>query len=795
MAKKKNAKKRRKKAAEKNTQNVKLFANEYLKVSLGIVVFSFGVVLFLAPFGVAGRFGTLAYEYGFEALGFGYFLIPISFFILSALLYLNKSQKIEKLKSLALFIFFISALSIIENIKAGAGGFVGRAALYPFVYAFDKIASFIILLAINLGSIFVLFETDPVKLARAVKSKIHGDNEEETEFEIKNKSVKELEGEEVSQNNEIAKDNTKGHTKEERQNKKTSSTSAKVVSSILKAKVFAKDLQFDALAQKDFGDYKAPPLSLLKKDRGRANASDVRARANAIKRTLMNFGIQVEMDEVTIGPTVTRYALKPAEGVRLNKIVSLQPNLELALAASPIRIEAPIPGKPLVGIEVPNTAKTTLGLADIIGSKEFYSDKYILPIALGKDIVGNKVIYDLTKAPHMIIAGATGAGKSVTIHDIILSFLYKYGPDKLRLLLVDPKMVELTLYDGVPHLLHPTITDAKKTILALKWLIQEMERRYDILRKHKVQNLKSYHTQILQKAIDSGKYEKMDENERPERLPYIVAVLDELADIMQMYPKELEAGIVRIAQKARAVGIHMILATQRPDTRTITGLIKANVPTRIALQVPSQIDSRTILDQGGAEKLLGAGDMLFLAGNMSKPKRIQAPFVSTDEIKAVVKHISKSYEGELIDEIDFDDAMKDTVAFSSGNLLEDDDDERNSDEYKAAVQFVIESKKASSSLLQRRFRIGYNKAARFIDMMEEDGIIGPPNGSKPREVLVESIDEAFGQQSKEHGIGNDNSEDLIEEAENDHYEDGNTSSKDAYLDNGNNKSGSSENKE
>ncbi len=701
--------------------------SETLKSAVVILLVAFAIIFLLAGFSLAGKFGTAFYELAHGLLGFGYYLIPVSMLLLAGAMYKTREKKTGVLRLVSILFFFVSGLALLELASNGLGGAVGKFVLSPVVYAFDKIAGSLLLMSVAVASLFVAFDTHPVKLLqRAKNTEDDLEDNQESGLQKKLSLAKESIKQAVEKNtNERIRDS------ETTAEKESKSAGAKIIGGIKKAVEKTKDnIDIDTSVQN--GDYNIPPLSLIKKDKGRPSVGDVKANANRIKQTLKNFNILVEMDEITVGPTVTRYAMKPAEGVRLNKILSLQSNLELALAASSIRIEAPIPGKSLVGIEVPNAAKTTLGLSSIIGSREFRADKILLPLALGKDIMGKPQITDLAKAPHMLIAGATGAGKSVTIHDLLISLLYRYGPDKLRLILVDPKRVELTLYNGIPHLLTPVIIDAKKTILTLKWLISEMERRYDILENYKVQNLHSYHS-IFDKAKEKDPEADM------ETLPYIVTVLDELADIMQLYPKELESAIVRIAQKARAVGIHLILATQRPDVRTITGLIKANIPTRIALQVPSQIDSRTILDQSGAEKLLGAGDMLFLSGSMAKPKRIQAPYVSNQEIKDVVKFIKKNFEGELQDEIDLETVGKDTAAFSSGNLLDDEEDERSSDEYKAVLEFVINNKKASTSLLQRKFRIGYNKAARFIDMMEEDGIIGPQNGSKPREVLVDDL--------------------------------------------------------
>lgn len=481
-----------------------------------------------------------------------------------------------------------------------------------------------------------------------------------------------------------------------------------------------------------YGPYAPPPLSLLEKDRGTARVGDVKASANIIKRTLQNFGIEVEMDEVSIGPTVTRYALKPAEGVRISKILGLQNNLELALAAHPVRIEAPIPGKSLVGIEVPNTAKTTVGLASLLGSAEYTDSPKPLLVALGKDISGAANFANIARMPHMLIAGTTGSGKSVTIHALVTSLLFRNSPEQLRFIMVDPKRVELTLYNGIPHLLTPVITDAKKTILALKWAAKEMERRYNILEEERVRDIASYHENVYFPARDAHK--KAEGETLPEPMPYIVIIVDELADIMQAYPRELEACVVRLAQMSRAVGIHLILSTQRPSVNVITGLIKANIPARLALQVASQIDSRTILDQIGAEKLLGAGDMLFLSGEMSKPKRIQCPFLSETEVKKVTDYLRKQHDAQELDSIDLSGdgrAATDADAFFS-SVAEDEDGD---DLYEEAKKIVSEAGKASTSYLQRRLRIGYSRAARLIDLLEERGVIGPADGGRPREVL------------------------------------------------------------
>ena len=486
----------------------------------------------------------------------------------------------------------------------------------------------------------------------------------------------------------------------------------------------------------------APPIYLRAhywKPIKASRASAIKANANIIKRTLQNFGIEVEMDEISIGPAVTRYALKPAESVRLSKIVALQRELELALAAHPIRIEAPIPGKSLVGIEIPNTVKATVGLATMLGSGEFASSEKPLLMSLGKDLSGKAHFANLSKMPHVLIAGTTGSGKSVTIHTILTSLLFRNSPDDLKLILIDPKRVELTLYNKILHLLTQVVTDAKKAILSLKWAAKEMK-RYDILESESVRDIQSYHKNIVEPEYKTGKNLEKGEGETagaeklPERMPYIVIIIDELADIMATYPRELESAIVRLAQMSRAVGIHLILSTQRPSVNIITGLIKANIPARIALQVSSQIDSRTILDTGGAEKLLGAGDMLFLSGEMSKPVRLQSAFISETEVKGVTGYLINQYKDEVPQELNLG-GEEGGGNFIFESVLGDDEKEIDDDLYEEAREAVISAGKASTSYLQRKLRIGYSRAARLMDILEERSVIGPADGSKPRSVL------------------------------------------------------------
>jgi S-DNA-T family DNA segregation ATPase FtsK/SpoIIIE len=461
-----------------------------------------------------------------------------------------------------------------------------------------------------------------------------------------------------------------------------------------------------------------PSIDLLESNSTRADGGNVRQNADVIKKTLSDFGVEADVREINMGPTVTQYTLKPAAGVKLNKITALSSNLALALAAQSIRIEAPIPGKSLVGVEMPNVKAATVKLRELLTSAEFENRTSKLSLPLGRDVSGKAIVADLVKMPHLLIAGATGSGKSVGINSILLSLLYQNSPQDMRLILVDPKMVELSIYNDIPHLIAPVISNPKETISALRWTIAEMERRYQIFAEEGRRNIYEY-----------------NQSNKSQKMPYIVVVIDEMATLMQVSGNETEAMVVRLAQMARATGIHLILATQRPSVDVITGLIKANVTTRIAFAVGSQVDSRTIIDMAGAEKLLGNGDMLYLAGDISKPQRIQGPLVNQKEVDAVVKELKKQGTPQ------YDEAvlkMSSRAASSGGGEMGEVDD----DLYEEAKEVVIRSGKASSSLLQRRLRIGYARAARLLDILEEQGVVGPPDGARPREVLITNLSDA-----------------------------------------------------
>jgi DNA segregation ATPase FtsK/SpoIIIE, S-DNA-T family len=469
-------------------------------------------------------------------------------------------------------------------------------------------------------------------------------------------------------------------------------------------------------------NWQLPDVDLLEKRQQPADPGDVKHNAQVIKDTFSEFTIDVEMEGANIGPKVTQYTLKPPAGVKLTRITALETNLALSLAAPAIRIEAPIPGQSAVGIEVPNRKPADVRLRGILTSKQWQQAVAPLTFAIGRDIAGDAMIGELDAMPHLLIAGATGSGKSVMINTLLTSLLYRNSPSDLKLILVDPKQVELTPYNDIPHLLTPVITQPEKCISALKWAVNEMERRYTLLAEEKVRNIKGYND--LKKPTGEG-------------MPYIVIVIDELADLMMLAARDVEALVVRLAQKARAVGIHLALATQRPSVDVITGLIKANVPARIAFTVASQVDSRTILDQAGAEKLLGQGDMLLLTAQLTKPKRIQGAFVSDDEVLKVTNHIRMQRPPEYDNEI----IAQPVQLNGKGGIVMDYDGGDDDDMYKDAVRVVIESGKASASLLQRRLRVGYARAARLVEAMEEQGIVGPADGARPRDVLISSLDD------------------------------------------------------
>jgi S-DNA-T family DNA segregation ATPase FtsK/SpoIIIE len=720
---------------------------------IGITFVLLALILVFAAVGHGGFLGGQIYGSLHFLFGIGYYAIPTLFVILGVNFFRARRNNVTTPSLIAGPFFLISALGLLALFDStrgteGFGGWVGYYIMAPMAFLFAPTLAGILLAAVLLVTVLFLFDT-PLHLGffRFIGSLLRREPKEGEGDELEEEAEPEVAAEVPREEEKIS---LLAKILPEKKPEEPAPI-APPTTPVGEPKEKAEAILFNLAQHRPFTP---PPLSLLAGDKGKPSYGDIKANANIIKRTLQNYGIEVEMDEVSVGPSITRYTLKPAEGVRLSKIVALQRELEYALALAPIRIEAPIPGKSLVGIEIPNTVKSTVGLGSLLSDPTWGENVNPLYVPLGKGISGMAQFMNIAKAPHALVAGATGSGKSVTIHTIITSLLYRNSPEQLRFIMVDPKRVELTLYNGIPHLLTPVITDAKKAILTLKWAAKEMDRRYEILQEEKCRDIQSYHKNVLAPALK--KFEKKQDGARargeeveelseigkndevPELMPYTVIVIDELADIMQAYPRELESAIVRLAQMSRAVGIHLLLSTQRPSVNVITGLIKANVPTRIALQVASQIDSRTILDMSGAENLLGAGDMLYLSADLPKPIRLQSAFISENEVKNVVKFLKDNYAGVLGGELNLS-ANADAPTTLYDGIPEEalmDAGKEDDEMYEEAKKIIVDSGKASTSFLQRRLGLGYARAARIMDILEERGVIGPADGAKPRDVLI-----------------------------------------------------------
>lgn len=717
-----------------NLPNLSL--DERAKKSIGIVIiFVLGLISLLGLFDLSGKTGELLSRSLALIFGYGKWLVPLVFIFWGILLTKGKKYHIRFSDYLGLFLLFISYQTLFHffikqsNWELAAesglgGGYVGFYLSQFFVYLFGFWGGLIVIIALFLISLVLVFNTSLSKiigheswlanifkplasLFRAMFSRSERSEMESLDSvqlaSIQNTALNSWQQKDLQAEASSAPDNA-SKPELEPEPSLASRAQPKAQEKIVWPK---SKIKIDL------------PLELLNNKFSKAIGGDTAANALKIKKTLENFGIAVEMGEIKVGPTVTQYAFKPAEGIKLSHITTLNNDLSLALAAHPLRIEAPIPGQSLVGIEVPNKAKAIVGLREILEDNVFKNRKNNLMVALGKDVAGTAWMYDISRMPHLLVAGATNSGKSVCLNTLIVSLLYQNNPDDLRFIMVDPKRgVELNFYNGIPHLLTPVITEVSKTINALKWCLNEMERRYDLLGKAAKKNIQSYNASAN------------------EKLPYIIFIIDELADFMMTAGKDLEAAIIRLAQMSRAIGIHLILATQRPSVNVITGLIKANIPTRIAFAVASAVDSKTILDASGAEKLLGQGDMLFSCSEFAKPKRIQGAFLSESEIVEVVNYIKeKSGPAEYLEGVT--DRQK--VAGVAGVGL----DGTHGDEDELLLEakaIILKAGKASTSLLQRRLSIGYGRAAKILDMLEEAGVIGPANGSKPREILISGDD-------------------------------------------------------
>ncbi len=739
------AKKRKKSASASKNNNSDYLAlpsiqlSDSARRSLGIVlVFALAFISLLGLFDLSGVVGQLFSKWLSLIFGLGRWLVPLLLFIWGMLLVSNKKYEVKFTDYLGVVLLFISTQTLLHFFlekdfwkvaasEGRGGGYIGYWLSEGFFYLFGFWGGVIILFLLFLSSLVLVFNTSLskiiggesflAKIFRPVINWFQGAFDRDEKNRRQDVGLEAEEEEEEESFIEQTRNEVLGAwTAKELTGEKDASAPTAAVRKKDAPKVQEKITWPKKKIKIDL------PIELLNHKTGQAIGGDTEANAKKIKKTLENFGIAVEMGGTKVGPTVTQYTFKPAEGVKLSKITTLTNDLSLALAAHPLRIEAPIPGKSLVGVEVPNKSKAIVGLREILEDDVFRKRKHNMMIALGKDVAGTSWMYDLTRAPHLLVAGATNSGKSVCLNTIILSLLYQNNPEDLRFIMVDPKRVELPVYNGIPHLLVPVITEVSKTINSLKWCLNEMNNRYDLLNKSGKKNIQSYN------ATSS------------EKLPYIVFIIDELADFMMTAGKEMEAAIIRLAQMSRAVGIHLILATQRPSVDVITGLIKANIPARIAFSVASVVDSKTILDMSGAEKLLGQGDMLLSTAELSKPKRIQGAYVSDEEINDIVNYIKeRSGEAEYLEGVT--DRQK--VGGVAGVGLDGnygDEDELIAE----AREIIMNAGRASTSLLQRRLSIGYGRAAKILDSLEEQGFVGPSNGSKPREVLVSKEQFALG---------------------------------------------------
>ena len=677
-----------------------------------MLLFVAAAFLLLGGFGIGGKLPEGLFNGFFWLFGWAAWLAPVALIYFGVLKFKAEDHKVPLSNSFSMIFllifmsgFLYTAFADVQadgSYTGGNGGNVGEVAGNMLLAVLSPVLASILFLILAMLALFFSFGISPLVLANLLNPFKRKETNEEEEDMAK------LARANFQMNEGVPVVHHRGGA---------------AIKNSAPAKLAAKE-DHSALTVASDPNWKFPGLDLLNQKQDKADPGDVEANAATIQETLAHFNIEVEMEGANIGPRVTQYTLKPPAGVKLSKITALDSNIALDLGANAIRMEAPIPGKKAVGVEVPNVKSATVRVSSILSAPEWAGLTSPLGVAIGKDIAGTPIVGSLDKMPHMLVAGQTGSGKSVMINALLTSLLYRNSPSDLKLILVDPKQVEMAPYADIPHLLTPVITEPEKCISALKWAVAEMERRYRTLAENKKRNI--------------GEYNAVKQEEG---MPYIVIVIDELADLMMMAARDVEALIVRIAQKARAVGIHLVLATQRPSVDVITGLIKANIPARVAFTVASQVDSRTIIDGIGAEKLLGMGDMLYSTADMPKPKRVQGALITDEETNAVTDFLRMQRPPQYDDEV-----VSQPVQIGKGGVVADygGDSGADDDMWRDAVHAVLEARKASTSLLQRRLRIGYGRAARLIEQMEEQGIISPADGSRPREVLISSMDDVFG---------------------------------------------------
>ena len=707
-----------------------------------VFLIAISILFVVAWFGTGGPILEWLHQAALNTVGYAVYVMPLLFVYVAVEIFRAENNRISFVVKFATFLMIVwlaGLFGLMKNVEGKTtGGFIGDVANGAMLALVDSaVAAFVYILLICITALFVL-RVSPITV---IKKLWELSRREMAEQDANVKVMRTAAATAVPKSAPMAEIKLNAgvpmlDAAEIGKQEKKSAHRSSLKGSVARDKGAEEQ---SALVSVNDPNWQAPSVELLEKKQSPADAGDVQQNAQTIRDTLSEFSIDVEMEGANIGPKVTQYTLRPPSGVKLTRITALETNIALNLAAQSLRIEAPIPGQRAVGIEVPNRKAADVRLYGILTSKQWKHGHEPLSFAIGKDISGEAVIGELNKMPHLLIAGQTGSGKSVMINTLLTSLLYRNSPSQMKLILVDPKQVEMAPYEDIPHLLTPVITEPEKTISALKWAVNEMERRYKLLAEEKLRDIKSYNQKLQSggKKIsiedEDGNSQQVDDG----AMPYIVIVIDELADLMMVAARDVEALIVRLAQKARAVGIHLVLATQRPSVDVITGLIKANVPARIAFTVASQVDSRTILDQVGAEKLLGQGDMLMLTPSMSKPKRIQGAWVMDEEVMKITDHLRMQSAPQYNDEI----VSQPVQLNGKGGVVMDFDAGSGDDMYKDALRVVIEARKASTSLLQRRLRIGYARAARIIEEMEEQGVIGAADGSRPRDVLINSLDD------------------------------------------------------
>lgn len=792
-SKNRNIKAKGKTSGSKNVQQ----PNTEVRSEVILILFSvLCVLMLLSCFGVCGAFGNAVSSLLFGLFGYLAYIVPIALFMGVCFYVANRENVIAVIKVMAGVLCVVVLCGLLHGIAGNktletvgesykycalyhnGAGLLGAAFFGMLSGAFGNVGAFIILIALAIASMVIISEKSFVKGVKKGSKKVYDTAKEENikrkeraeerrEKRLEKKAsgvsmdvkltqdavhkenmtelteIRETVREEIFLSPEMAEIPVKiadepvmmpeqpaviaqeepipvveAEKPVSRRKKKEEPAEEVVIPESPEPAALAKQYQF-------------PPLRLLTPPKAGTNknaAGQLRETAAKLQQILKDFGVSVTVTDVSCGPTVTRYELQPDHGVKVSKILALADDIKLNLAVADIRIEAPIPGKAAIGIEVPNKENATVTLRELLASEEFDNHSSSLAFAVGKDIGGKTVITDIAKMPHLLIAGATGSGKSVCINTLIMSLLYKASPEDVKLIMVDPKVVELSTYNGIPHLLIPVVTDPKKAAGALNWAVAEMTRRYQLFAEYQVRNLQGYNEKV--KSI-----EMLEDEDKPQKLPQIVIIVDELADLMMVAPGDVEDAICRLAQLARAAGIHLIIATQRPSVNVITGLIKANMPSRLAFAVSSGVDSRTILDMNGAEKLLGKGDMLFYPYGYPKPVRIQGAFVSDDEVNSVVEFL-KSHNDAASVNTELEEHMKKQQTAGAAGAKAAAEEPGNDPLFVEAGKFIIEKDKASIGMLQRWFKIGFNRAARIMDQLAEAGVVGEEQGTKPREILM-----------------------------------------------------------